>query len=79
MVLGAAWCGRHPVTVFNQEGSNPFRTAFILSGVIELESNGVMTHGLLYEEYSKPQSRPRLLGEKKPSENISGMRPEAEG
>ena len=27
MVLGAAWGGRLPVTQYNQEGSNPFKTA----------------------------------------------------
>lgn len=30
MVLGAAWSGRLPVTQYNQEGSNPFKTALVL-------------------------------------------------
>lgn len=29
MVSGSARCGRQPVKLFNQEGSNPFGTAFV--------------------------------------------------
>ena len=79
MVLGAAWSGRQPVTLFNQEGSNPFRTARILNGVIELESKGVMTKRLLYEDPPQFAVVRDAVMRGGFSENISNKRLEAEG